>query len=233
MQPSSGTLDHNHSWNMGDSRRHMRTTTLAEVEWSYKQDHTHTKLASTWCKTQANGVPHCERNQYTRRRQNCKRSHHFNSCDVKVPICRDLEALETHSHYTSGLCWIQVALGRIFGHSHDQYCLAINQLGASQGRRRRSLSSRLKQVQEQRDPRVQTSAHARSLAIPHTVLPRTHRTCQGTHLGGWWTRLLVLDVLQVRSSLLPARACGSQVVGRPPEQETRPASAAVSYKLWA
>ena len=41
-----------------------------------------------------------------------------------------------------------------------------------------------------------------------------------------------IDVLyQVRSSLLPTRACGSQVVGRtPPEQDTRPASArGVSY----
>ena len=29
-----------------------------------------------------------------------------------------------------------------------------------------------------------------------------------------------VDVLQVGSSLLPVRPCGSQVVGRPPEQET-------------
>ena len=39
---------------------------------------------------------------------------------------------------------------------------------------------------------------------------------------------MCVDMLQVGSSLLPARACWSQVVGRPSEQETRLALAAVS-----
>ena len=46
-------------------------------------------------------------------------------------------------------------------------------------------------------------------------------------------RRLFFYVLQVGSSLLPARACGSQAVVRPPEEETRPVSAAVSQTLWA
>ena len=41
------------------------------------------------------------------------------------------------------------------------------------------------------------------------------------------------DVLQDGSSPLPPDSCGSQVVGRLPEQETGHASAAVSHTHWA